>query len=58
MAAVDWLAVAAGFGAIGWINWYFFLAERRAAAATTAAGAPAGATHDDREHGAGPDHHR
>src|SRR4051812_21357996 len=24
----DWLAIAGGFSAIGWVNWYFFVAGR------------------------------
>ena len=31
MSAMDWLVVAAGIAAIGWVNWYFFVAPRRAA---------------------------
>ena len=34
----DWLVIAAGVGAILWVNWYFFLAERRAASAAVAGG--------------------
>jgi hypothetical protein len=45
MSVTDWFVVAAGAGAIGWICWYFFLAERsdgrRAAAGASAAGAAA-----------------
>jgi plastocyanin domain-containing protein len=33
MNVTDWIVVAAGLGAIVWVNWYFFLAPRRAAAA-------------------------
>jgi plastocyanin domain-containing protein len=29
MAAEDILVIVAGVFAIGWVNWYFFLAERR-----------------------------
>ncbi len=29
MTPLDWLVVAGGVAAIGWVNWYFFLAERR-----------------------------
>ena len=29
MSTLDWLVVAAGAGAIGWVNWYFFLAADR-----------------------------
>lgn len=36
----DWIVIAAALGAIAWVNWYFFLAERAPVAATqTAAGA-------------------
>ena len=39
LAPTDWIVVAAGLGAILWVNWYFFLAERSAAAAVaTSAG--------------------
>lgn len=31
MSLDELLVVAAGIAAIGWINWYFFLAERRSA---------------------------
>jgi plastocyanin domain-containing protein len=27
----EWLVVGGGIAAIGWVNWYFFLAERRGA---------------------------
>ena len=33
MSADELLVVAVGVAAIGWINWYFFLAERRSAVA-------------------------
>jgi plastocyanin domain-containing protein len=36
----DWLAIAGGIGAIAWVNWYFFFAER--ATAAIAAAAPKG----------------
>jgi plastocyanin domain-containing protein len=32
MSGTDWVAVVAGLAAIGWVNWYFFFAERAAAA--------------------------
>jgi plastocyanin domain-containing protein len=44
--ANDWLVAAAGLGAIAWVNWYFFLAERgsaRAVMASLSAGGGAGA---------------
>lgn len=28
MSPTDWLVLLAGFAAIVWINWYFFLAGR------------------------------
>jgi plastocyanin domain-containing protein len=28
MHTTDWIVIAAGLGAIVWVNWYFFLAER------------------------------
>lgn len=33
----EMLVIAAGLAAIGWINWYFFFAERRTAVAVGAA---------------------
>lgn len=38
MSAADWIAVAAGAGAVAWVNWYFFLARGSSAAAETLAG--------------------
>jgi plastocyanin domain-containing protein len=35
----EWLVVIGGIAAIGWVNWYFFLAERRSAAAQAKVGA-------------------
>jgi hypothetical protein len=29
MTALDWTVIAGGVAAIGWVNWYFFLAGRR-----------------------------
>jgi len=34
----DWLAIASGIAAIGWVNWYFFLAERSSAVAAATGG--------------------
>jgi hypothetical protein len=31
MSGTDWLVVVAGIAAIGWVNWYFFVASRRPA---------------------------
>jgi plastocyanin domain-containing protein len=45
----DWLAVASGVGAIGLVNWYFFLAERAGAVAVAgpaAAGTGAGSAQE------------
>jgi hypothetical protein len=30
MTPLEWAVVAGGVIAIGWVNWYFFLAERGA----------------------------
>jgi len=38
MSASTWLVIAAGIGAIGWVNWYFFVAPRRAAPALAGVG--------------------
>jgi plastocyanin domain-containing protein len=37
MNTIDWIVIAGGIGAIAWVNWYFFLAERGLANATMAA---------------------
>ena len=37
-SGTDWLVVVAGLAAIGWVNWYFFVAGRRTAAAVVAPG--------------------
>lgn len=31
MTALDWAVIAAGTGAIAWVNWYFFVAGDRSA---------------------------
>jgi plastocyanin domain-containing protein len=36
MQTTDWIVIVAGLGAIAWVNWYFFLAERGLANATVA----------------------
>jgi plastocyanin domain-containing protein len=41
LSPTDWLVIAAGLGAIAWVNWYFFFAER---ASATAAAVPSSAT--------------
>lgn len=33
MSALDWGVLAGGAAAIGWVNWYFFLAGARPTAA-------------------------
>lgn len=38
MTPLDWVVVVGGFLTIGWINWYFFLAERSSATAAAGAG--------------------
>jgi plastocyanin domain-containing protein len=45
IAGSDWLVILGGLAAIGWVNWYFFVAGR-----TVAAAAPAGT----RDSGTGP----
>lgn len=35
MSATDWLVVVAGLAAIGWVNWYFFVAARQGGAVAT-----------------------
>jgi plastocyanin domain-containing protein len=42
MHTVDWVVIAAGLGAVAWVNWYFFLAERGLAHAAVASPDPAG----------------
>jgi plastocyanin domain-containing protein len=37
MHTADWIVIAAGLGAVAWVNWYFFLAERGLAHAAAAA---------------------
>ena len=32
MSGTAWLVIGAGIAAIGWVNWYFFLAARRSGA--------------------------
>ena len=38
MSGTEWLVLFAGLAAIGWVNWYFFAAQRSAVAATAAGG--------------------
>jgi plastocyanin domain-containing protein len=42
MSTTDWLVIVAGLAAIGWVNWYFFVASRRVGAVAVAptSGAP------------------
>jgi plastocyanin domain-containing protein len=42
MHPVDFLVITAGLGAIAWVNWYFFLAERGLAHAAVAAKSASG----------------
>lgn len=42
MSGIEWLVVLGGIGAIGLVNWYFFLAERRQARAGGAGSEPKG----------------
>ena len=42
MKLTDWLVVAAGFAAIAWVIWYFFMAERGVASVVVAASGAAG----------------
>ncbi|HEX7088622.1 MAG TPA: hypothetical protein VF192_00705 [Longimicrobiales bacterium] len=42
MSGSEWLVVIGAFGAIAWVNWYFFVAPRRAPAATAANAAAGG----------------
>ena len=37
MHSIDWMVITAGLAAIGWVNWYFFVAGRRAPIAALAA---------------------
>ena len=34
MSVIDWLVIAGAVGAIAWVNWYFFVAERSSGSAT------------------------
>lgn len=40
MTGMDWLVVLGGLAAIGWVNWYFFVAGRTVATAAPMAGGP------------------
>lgn len=40
MTGMDWLVVLGGLAAIGWVNWYFFVAGRSVATAAPVAGGP------------------
>jgi plastocyanin domain-containing protein len=42
MSATDWMVIVAGLGAIGWVNWYFFIAPRHAVARVAAPSTGAG----------------
>ena len=51
MNATDWIVITAGLTAIGWVNWYFFVAGRRVPAAgmasMVAASTPSGSRAPD-----------
>jgi plastocyanin domain-containing protein len=38
VSGVEWVVLFGGLAAIGWVNWYFFFAERSAAAAVEGRG--------------------
>lgn len=38
MSAMEWAVLLGGVAAIGWVNWYFFLADRGVAVAVAGAG--------------------
>ena len=38
MSSTEWIVVLAAVGAIVWVNWYFFVAQRRAVVATASGG--------------------
>ena len=42
MHTTDWIVIAAGLGAIAWVNWYFFLAERGVAPVVATKGSGGG----------------
>ena len=42
MSTTDWIVIAAGLAAIGWVNWYFFFASRGVAVAAPAVGGSPG----------------
>ena len=44
LSPTDWLAIAGGLGAIAWVNWYFFFAERESASAAVALSTAGGST--------------
>jgi len=33
--STDWIVIVAGLGAVAWVNWYFFFADRSAASASS-----------------------
>jgi len=43
MNGMDWTAIVAGVAAIGWVNWYFFIAGRSPATAEPIARSSSGA---------------
>ncbi|CAN5906310.1 hypothetical protein BH11GEM2_BH11GEM2_18020 [soil metagenome] len=38
MQSTDWIVITAGLGALAWVNWYFFLAQRGVAATVATTG--------------------
>lgn len=44
MSGAEWVVMALAVSAIGWVNWYFFLAGRSPVLATAPAGTGAGTT--------------
>ena len=42
VSGMDWLVIFAGLAAIGWVNWYFFVAGRTPALAVVSSGAGGG----------------
>ena len=44
MHGIDWIVISAGLAAIGWVNWYFFVAGRRVPVAAMAAESTGGAS--------------
>lgn len=43
MTPADWVVLVAGIASIGWVNWYFFLAQRSTVTAFAETGAQSSA---------------